>query len=59
MKYTNEGNFHTGTHTSLLKIEVPFMKASEDMDFKDWQKIARVAEKLLNNQNQIAYLVIK
>ncbi len=36
---------------NVLKIEVPFMKASEDMDFKDWQKIARVAEKLLNNQN--------
>ena len=24
---------------NLTKIEVPFMKASEDMDFKDWQKI--------------------
>ncbi|GAI78977.1 unnamed protein product, partial [marine sediment metagenome] len=36
---------------NVLKVEVPFMKASEDMDFKDWQKIARVAEKLLNNQN--------
>ncbi|HUW43575.1 MAG TPA: Glu-tRNA(Gln) amidotransferase subunit GatD, partial [Bacillota bacterium] len=28
----------------------PFMKASEDMDFKDWQKIARVTEKLLNDK---------
>jgi len=36
---------------NVLKVEVPFMKASEDMDFKDWQKIARIAEKLLNNQN--------
>jgi len=27
------------------------MKASEDMDFKDWQKIARTAEKLLNDPN--------
>jgi glutamyl-tRNA(Gln) amidotransferase subunit D len=27
------------------------MKASEDMDFKDWEKIARVAEKLLNDNN--------
>jgi glutamyl-tRNA(Gln) amidotransferase subunit D len=36
---------------NVLKVEVPFMKASEDMDFKDWQKIARVAEKLLNDNN--------
>ena len=36
---------------NIIKVEVPFMKASEDMDFKDWQKIARVAEKLLNNPN--------
>ena len=33
---------------NVVKVEVPFMKASEDMDFKDWQKIARIAEKLLN-----------
>lgn len=36
---------------NVLKVEVPFMKASEDMDFKDWQKLARVAERLLNDQN--------
>jgi len=24
---------------NVAKVEVPFMKASEDMDFKDWQKI--------------------
>lgn len=36
---------------NVLKVEVPFMKASEDMDFKDWQKIARTAEKLLNDSN--------
>ena len=36
---------------NVVKIEVPFMKASEDMDHKDWQKIARVAEKLLNDSN--------
>jgi glutamyl-tRNA(Gln) amidotransferase subunit D len=34
---------------NVIKVEVPFMKASEDMDFKDWQKIARVAASLLNN----------
>ena len=36
---------------NLVKVEVPFMKASEDMDFKDWQKLARTAEKLLNDPN--------
>jgi len=36
---------------NVLRVEVPFMKASEDMDFKDWQKIARTAEKLLNDVN--------
>jgi glutamyl-tRNA(Gln) amidotransferase subunit D len=36
---------------NVMKIEVPFMKASEDMDYKDWQKIARTAQKLLNDQN--------
>ena len=35
----------------MTKVDVPFMKASEDMDFKDWQKIARTAEKLLNDPN--------
>jgi glutamyl-tRNA(Gln) amidotransferase subunit D len=34
---------------NVVKVEVPFMKASEDMDFRDWQKIARAAEKLLND----------
>jgi len=36
---------------NVVKVEIPFMKASEDMDFKDWQKIARTAEKLLNDSN--------
>lgn len=36
---------------NVSKIEVPFMKGSEDMDFKDWQKIARTVEKLLNDSN--------
>ncbi len=34
---------------NIARVEVPFMKASEDMDFRDWQKIARVAKELLNN----------
>ncbi len=36
---------------NVLKIETPFMKASEDMDPSDWQKIARTAENLLNDGN--------
>ncbi len=36
---------------NISKVEIPFMKASEDMDYKDWQKIAKVAEKLLNDEN--------
>jgi glutamyl-tRNA(Gln) amidotransferase subunit D len=36
---------------NVVRVEVPFMKASEDMDFKDWQKIARTAQKLLNDSN--------
>lgn len=38
-------------HVNLYKIEVPFMKASESMDYRDWQKIAEVAVKLLNDDN--------
>tara|TARA_Y100000310_G_C20601008_1_gene773023 strand:- start:184 stop:1491 length:1308 start_codon:yes stop_codon:yes gene_type:complete len=33
----------------ISKVEVPFMKASEDMDFKDWRKIAKASQKLLND----------
>ncbi len=36
---------------NIVKVEIPFMKASEDMDYKDWQKIARVAVRLLNDNN--------
>ena len=36
---------------NVIKVEIPFMKASEDMYFKDWQKIAKVAEDLLNDGN--------
>ena len=36
---------------NILRLEIPFMKASEDMDFKDWQKIARLAAKILNDNN--------
>ena len=36
---------------NVSKVEVPFMKGSEDMDFKDWQKIAKTTEKLLNDSS--------
>lgn len=36
---------------NILKVEVPFMKASEDMGFRDWQKIAIHCEKLLKDSN--------
>lgn len=36
---------------NVAKVEVPFMKASEDMDHRDWHKIAKSAETLLNDEN--------
>lgn len=36
---------------NVLRIETPFVKNSENINFKDWQKIARVARKLLNDSN--------
>ena len=36
---------------NVPRVEIPFMKASEDMDFKDWQKIAKIAGNLLNDSN--------
>ncbi len=36
---------------NISKIEVPFMKGSEDMDYKDWKEIAKITEKLLNDSN--------
>lgn len=36
---------------NILKVEIPFMKFSEEMDFKDWQKLAKICEKLLNDSN--------
>jgi len=32
------------------KVEIPFMKGSEDMDYKDWQKVAKTIEKFLNDK---------
>ena len=42
---------------NITHVEIPFMKASEDMDFKDWKKIAKITEKFLNN-NEIKGVII-
>ncbi|MBT4375828.1 Glu-tRNA(Gln) amidotransferase subunit GatD [archaeon] len=34
---------------NISKVEVPFMKGSENMDYKDWQKVAKVCEKYLED----------
>ena len=34
---------------NVSRVEVPFMKASEDMDYKDWQKMAKAVESVLND----------
>lgn len=36
---------------NVVKVERPFLKASEDMDYKDWKKLAKVARELLNDSN--------
>jgi len=42
---------------NVTKIEIPFMKGSNDLDYKDWQKVAKLAEKFLNDSN-ISGLII-
>ncbi len=36
---------------NVVKVEIPFMKWSEAMDYKDWQKLAKVIEGFLNDLN--------
>lgn len=36
---------------NITKIEMPFMKASEDMDSKDWKELAKLCEKYLLDGN--------
>lgn len=36
---------------NIVRLETPFMKASEDMDYKDWQKTAKIVSDLLNDSN--------
>ena len=36
---------------NVSKVEIPFMKGSANMNSKDWKKLAKVTEKLLNDNN--------
>lgn len=36
---------------NILKLDIPFLKASEDMDYKDWQSIAKHVVEFLNDDN--------
>ncbi len=36
---------------NIRKVKMPFMKASENMDYKDWQEIAKACEESLNDSS--------
>ena len=36
---------------NVARVEVPFMKASESMNFSDWKKIAKIVSELVNDSN--------
>jgi len=36
---------------NVSKVEIPFMKASENMESDDWTKLAEIVEKYLNDKN--------
>jgi len=36
---------------NIRKIKIPFMKASENMDYKDWQEIAKACYESLNDED--------
>lgn len=36
---------------NVVKVEVPFLKGSENLDYKDWQKLAKVTADMLNSEN--------
>ena len=36
---------------NVARVEVPFMKTSESMNFSDWKKIAKIVLELVNDQN--------
>jgi len=39
------------------KIKIPFMKGSENMDYKDWQKVAKVVCNLVNDKEVSGIIV--
>ncbi len=43
---------------NVKKIEVPFMKGSENLDFKDWQKIAKVCGNYLNDSSISGIIIL-
>lgn len=36
---------------NVVRVETPFLKGSESLDYKGWQKLARVVESMINDQN--------
>lgn len=36
---------------NVSRVETPFMKSSENMDFRDWKKLAKSVETLINDSN--------
>ncbi len=36
---------------NVSRVEIPFMKGSESMDYKDWKKISKVVEDCLNDSS--------
>jgi ribosomal protein S12 methylthiotransferase len=57
--YVKGRDLKTGSFekVNISKVEIPFMKGSENMNFKDWKKIAKVVQKLLNEKWK-QYLIV-
>ncbi len=36
---------------NIPRVEIPFMKGSESMDYKDWKKVSKIVEDCLNDSN--------
>jgi glutamyl-tRNA(Gln) amidotransferase subunit D len=42
-----------------VEVEIPFMKGSENMDYKDWQKVAKVAMKFLKRKDINGIIILQ
>lgn len=42
---------------NVTKVEVPFMKGSESLNSKDWQKVAKIVSELVNDSNVSGVIV--